>query len=72
MTIETKYKIGDKVWFLAANRVQNGEITSIEIEIYWNVYEQTVVTAIKYKIYYAYDIIESFCYDTKEELIKGL
>jgi len=36
MTIETKYNIGDKVWFMYDNTVQSDEIYSIRCDVWLN------------------------------------
>ena len=38
MTIETKYNIGDEVWFMCENKAQNGEVTRVKVEVYEHYY----------------------------------
>jgi hypothetical protein len=71
MTIETKYNIGDEVWFMWANIVHSAKIDSI-----WNISVKPEKSVI-----YQLDMIwhdapllfnENSLYLTKEELIKSL
>lgn len=70
MTIETKYNIGDKVWFIEENKPESDVILSIEI----NVYKGECI--IEYYLFangnYPYGLNESILFPTKEELLKSL
>ena len=76
MTIETKYNIGDEVWFIDNNMATQSKIRSIVIEVGG---EGSIIKRhILYRMYID-DIIlrkplvrESDLYTTKEELIKSL
>ena len=72
MKIETKYNIGDEVWFIADGEICNEKITAIHIhvtisEVYItyscddDIVGQTLNTA-----------AEKYFYPTKEELLKSL
>lgn len=68
MTIETKFNIWDKVYFLSDNRCENDFITHIRIEIYSN--ETKIIYDVK-DSYISY-IYEDKLFKTKEELVKDL
>lgn len=38
MTIETKYNIGDEVWFMEDNAAVYGDVANIKIEVYNHIY----------------------------------
>lgn len=63
MTIETKYNIGDRVWFLFQGKVQSGYIISITIYRDYVVYNMRT-NCLSFK--------ESLLFPTKEELLKSL
>lgn len=69
MTIETKYNIGDQVWFMDGLEPVSKEILRIDIEVY------NVKTIIEYDVMLG-DIITGFyehqIFPTKEELLKSL
>lgn len=67
MTIETKYNIGDKVWFMFAGKPLNGKIARIS--------EGTIkiIVILKGKEYlFSVDIKGLELFPTKEELLKSL
>lgn len=70
MTVETKYNIGDEVWFILGNKARQGKILGIT-------FTKVEYTLISY--YYNIQVgpshgffIESDLYPTKEELLKSL
>ena len=76
MTIETKYNIGDVVWFIDNNMATQSKIRSIVIEV--GRVESIIKRHILYRMYVD-DIIrriplvrESDVFPTKEELLKSL
>lgn len=76
MTIETKYNIGDVVWFIDNNMATQSKIRSIVIEV--GGVGSIIKRHILYRMYVD-DIIrrnplvrESDLFPTKEELIKSL
>lgn len=73
MTIETKYNIGDKVWFMHNNSVESAIIIKIDAVIEKNMnctgmHETTSYCLFDYCGYY----IECKLFPTKEELLKSL
>ena len=68
MTIETKYNIGDEVWFMYENRAHKSKINAIYVSFYEDM--QTV----KYSFgNYIYEFKQNEeLYLTKEELLKSL
>lgn len=70
MKIETKYDIGQWVYFMLENKVAMGEITRIELRI-----EKEKGVDTKYIVEYChtpYTHYEYHLYPTKEELLKSL
>ena len=70
MTIETKYNIGDKVWFQTLGTNHNANIIHINIDIYPNGEHE-----IHYNLHnkgYSYERHEDELFKTKEELLKNL
>lgn len=69
MTIETKYNIGDEVWFMDDLQPTSGEILMIDIERYKRMQFTKYTVALC-------DVLTSFYEDklfpTKEELLKSL
>lgn len=63
MTIETKYNIGDKVWFMFQGQVQSGYIASITI------YRDCVIYNMRAN---CLSFKELLLFPTKEELIKSV
>lgn len=69
MTIETKYNIGDKVWFMHNNSVNCETIIKIDVFIERDV----IYNNIFYHIYnYCSPYIEQKLFPTKEDLLKSL
>lgn len=69
MTIETKYNIGDKVWYKRHGKIFHDTICEIKVNIdcFGEAY-------IHYKLWDTPDVLkeESDLFSTKEELIKSL
>lgn len=83
MTIETKFNIGDEVWFMDDNRPTNAKVCGYEIKYSKGLYFGTYPSGgVKISTYYALiggnmlsdiEIIEEeLLFPTKEELIKSL
>ena len=71
MKIETKYNIGQEVWFTIGSCHVNGTINEIYIYIFRN--SRKIIYGIEYKNYIGYSQKEeSELFPTKEELIKSL
>lgn len=70
MIIETKYNIGDEVWFQDNGQPLNREIVIIEPHVYKD------IQLIKYYLYFddgwLADFYEQDLFPTKEELLKSL
>ena len=78
MKIETKYNIGDEVFFLQENAIHQGYIRKIVVCVtssegcvnqneYYDIYCYDRVLSKTYK-----DVKKSLIYKTKEELLKSL
>ena len=77
MTISTKFNIGDRVWFIAKNRLINDRIIAINTftdrpveELDGTVYKTR--TSIEYMFVQYDNVNEYYCFKTKEELLKFL
>lgn len=77
MTIETKYNLGDTVWFFSKDGIQSGEVDDIDISVYlWRYNHLREVTtegpSILYRIKTEYGNTskynESQLWRTKEEM----
>lgn len=76
MTIETKYNIGDEVWFMTNNKPTTMRVWDITIEIKTK-FDGQYVYGDYYRIYYhdygnKNTVKENNLYPTKEELLKSL
>lgn len=69
MTIETKYNIGDEVWFYRGTAPTKGEIGSIDVTMTQNylLIRYDIITSIA-----LYFLSEKDIFLTKEELLKSL
>lgn len=73
MTIETRYNIGDKVWFMYNNSVKCEPIIKINALIEKDMNSTNIHITILYHLYdYCTSYIESKLFPTKEELLKSL
>lgn len=75
MTIETKYNIGDEVWFLAQNAVWNCKVDGIYISIREDIQEDNrIVYEFCNNNAYGgvFSVYEKALFPTKEELLKSL
>ena len=73
MTIETKYNIGDKVWFIDDNKVKSATIITIGVFVERDMNSQYVSNSVQYNLYdFPYPYIENQLFPTKEELLKSL
>lgn len=77
MTISTKFNIGDRVWFIAKNRLINDRIIAINTftdrpveELDGTVYKTR--TSIEYMFVQYDNVNEYYCFKTEEELLKFL
>lgn len=73
MTIETKYNIGDEVWFMHDNKVKTAIIITIGVFVEIDMNSQYVSNSIQYGLYnFNHPYIENQLFPTKEELLKSL
>lgn len=82
MTIETKYNIGDVVWFMNNNKVCNTHINGIRVDCdpensgfaYYSLEAKPLIKQVKYTLGYGHDGFhnESELFPSKEELLKSL
>lgn len=73
MTIETKYNIGDKVWFIDDNKAKSATIITIGVFVERDMNSQYVSNSVQYGLYdFPYPYIENYLFPTKEELLKSL
>ena len=74
MKIETKYNIGNKVWFIYRRSVSKGTIKDISVSLISDEYGN-INTSIDYMVMTAYikeRVEEKHLFTTKEELLKSL
>jgi hypothetical protein len=69
MTIETKFDIGQEVWFMEEDEPNSDVILSIEINIYK---EKVFIEYLFANDSYPYGLDESILFPTKEELLKSM
>lgn len=73
MKIETKYNIGDEVWFMHDNKVKSGTIIKIDVVLERDMNSQNVGKSVYYGLYnFISPYIEQRLFPTKEELLKSL
>lgn len=74
MTIETKYNIGDEVWFMFDNSAKNSRIAKIELTVEEDMCGEAVCHCIFYQLFGKYDKLypQHDLFSTKEELLKSL
>lgn len=73
MTIETRYNIGDKVWFMHENKVKTEIIIKIGVVVERDMNSQYVGKSIQYGLYsVSYPYAENHLFPTKEELLESL
>ena len=74
MTIETKYNIGDEVFFMCDNSVKTSRIAKIELTIEEDMCGEAVCHCIFYRLLGKYDKLypQHDLFPTKEELLKSL
>lgn len=82
MKIETKYNIGDEVWFIHGNRCSNGKICGMEHtygigKMFGKLYTGEEIVKIHYSVEspqypFVLDFEEEKLFPTKEELLKSL
>ena len=73
MTIETRYNIGDRVWFMHDNKVKNEIIIKIDAVILKDMNCTGVHKSITYSLFnYSRCYAEDKLFPTKEELLKSL
>lgn len=75
MTIETKYNIGDKVWWEQGSTAKGGTIEYIEVNYERSKYDQSqnekyTIRGFDDVLYTKFD--DEYLYPTKEELLKSL
>lgn len=66
-TAESKYNMGDKVWYISNNKVQSLEITGIRITV-----ESVDAYEVEYILHYGSWISERKLFNSKKELIESL
>lgn len=67
-SVKTKYNIGDKVWYISDNKVQNPDITSVHILV-----EQTGDIKVEYILHYESTWVEEEkLFRSKNELLEAL
>ena len=67
MVVNSKFKIGDIIWYISNNKVQQGKITAVDINV--NEYLQR---EIKYTLSFDFEIDENEVYGSKAELLETL
>lgn len=73
MTIETKYNIGDEVWFMHDNKAKRGTIIKIDVSLERDMNSQYVGKSVQYSIFNMHcPYIGTHLFHTKEELLKSL
>lgn len=72
MTIETKYNIGDKVWFMYDNSVRSATVIKIDVLIEKNKNRTSIHKTISYGLFDYFKYPEDKLFPTKKELLKSL
>lgn len=74
MKIETKYDIGQKVWYISGYKAVCRNICGVSVSTLSNEYNYDVVIHYRLKCDWSKDeqVEEKFIFPTKEELLKSL
>ena len=67
MVVKTKYDIGDQVWYMSDNKINESDVTGLNICI-----DKTGKLNIEYTLHFNDKIAEPFLFGTKDELIESL
>ena len=67
MTVNTKFNIGDQVWYMSDNRPNESDITGLSISI-----NESGRPTIEYTLHFNEKIGEAYLFSSKEELIAAL
>lgn len=71
-TVETKYSLGNKVWFISKNKVVGKIVTQVNVKVKPSVTDACDII-ISYMLDYSSDKInEDLLFSSKEELLKSL
>lgn len=66
LVVDTKYNIGDKVWFIDDNQVMQLDITGFSVQV------KEAETVVTYTLHYGMTRPEENLFPTKEELLNSL
>lgn len=67
MVVKTKYDIGDQVWYMSDNKINESDVTGLNICI-----DKTGHLNIEYTLHFNEKVAEPFLFRTKDELIESL
>ena len=70
MKIETKFNIGDEVFYMTGNKVKTGEVKSMTIKVYLNMFNEESMI-ILYQLIDS-EVSENILFATKQELLDSL
>lgn len=65
--VKTKYKIGDKVWYISDNRVMSLNVTGVRVCV-----ESEEECKVEYVLHYDWHQPEEKLFGSKEELLESL
>jgi len=67
LKVSTKFDIGDKVWYISDNKVNENDITGVSISV-----DNNELVNVDYTLHFNDKVSENLLFLTKEELIKSL
>lgn len=67
LLVKTKYKIGDKVWYISDNKVQALDVTGVRITV-----ESAEECKVEYILHYDWHHPEETLFRSKKELLESL
>jgi hypothetical protein len=67
LKVSTKFDIGDKVWYISDNKVNENDITGVSISV-----DNNELVNVDYTLHFNDKVSENLLFSTKEELIKSL
>jgi len=71
MQIETKFNVGQNVYFLSVNKVHDAQVMRIVVEASYQ-YDADAITRVKYELRGKYILDEAQVFTSKQDLIDNL
>lgn len=66
-SVNTRFDVGDKVWYISDNKVKETDVTGVSITV-----DSDENISVEYTLHFNDKISEKLVYSSKEELISSL